>query len=205
VLACFPTVVGAVRCACAIINGCGQAAGLQLRIGIHLGDIVFDNDDVFGDGVNIAARLQALAPVNGIWVSESVYTNVANKKDIKARFVRAEVLKNVKEPVRVYEVITEHSQSGTSGGISREAPQPPSNRSIAVLPFVNMSSDPEQEFFSDGLTEEIIADLSQLQNLLVISRSSMMTFKGTSKKITEIAGGKRPQSRKPAAHHGPVD
>ncbi len=184
VLASFHTVTDAVLCATEIQKKCAAIDDLKLRIGIHLGDVVFENNDVFGDGVNIASRLQALAPIGGIWISESVYKNVANKKDIKTKFVREEILKNVKEPVHVYEVITETEQYSSS---HLEKGKTVSEKSIAVLPFVNMSSDPEQEFFSDGLTEEIISDLSQLDKLLVISRSSIMTFKGTNKKIKEIA------------------
>ena len=104
VLAIFSSATDAVACACTILNETYKVPGLQLRIGIHLGDIVLENGDAFGDGVNIAARLQALAPINGIWLSEAVFQNVFNKKGIEANFVKEEVLKNVREPVRIYEV-----------------------------------------------------------------------------------------------------
>jgi dienelactone hydrolase len=104
VLAIFSSATDAVACACTILNNCETIPGLQLRIGIHLGDIVLENNDAFGDGVNIAARLQALAPINGIWLSEAVFQNVFNKKGIEANFVKQETLKNVREPVRIYEV-----------------------------------------------------------------------------------------------------
>ncbi len=104
VLAIFSSATDAVACACSILKACEKVPGLQLRIGIHLGDIVFDNNDVFGDGVNIASRLQALAPVQGIWISEPVYNNVSNKKGFDVRFVKEEILKNVKEQIRIYEV-----------------------------------------------------------------------------------------------------
>src|SRR5688572_7479714 len=107
VLASFMTVIDAVLCAGAIQQGTDAVPGLRLRIGIHLGDVVFENNDVFGDGVNIASRLQALAPVGSILISEAVYKNVSNKKEIRTQFVREEMLKNVKEPVRIYEVRTE--------------------------------------------------------------------------------------------------
>ncbi len=103
-LASFSTVIDAVNCACLMIKACEDIEGLQLRIGIHLGDVVFENNDVFGDSVNIAARLQALAPVGGIWISESVHKNISNKQGIISTFVREENLKNVKEPVKIYEV-----------------------------------------------------------------------------------------------------
>ncbi len=104
VLAIFSSATDAVACACTILNEAYKVPGLQLRIGIHLGDIVLENGDAFGDGVNIAARLQALAPINGIWLSETVFQNVFNKKGIEANFVKEENLKNVREPVRIYEV-----------------------------------------------------------------------------------------------------
>ncbi len=121
VLASFNSVMDAVNCACSINESCNKENGLQLRIGIHLGDVVFENNDVFGDGVNIASRLQALAPVGRIWISEAVYKNVSNKKEIRTRFVREEMLKNVKEPVRIYEVRTEDTT--TQAEFSKPASQ----------------------------------------------------------------------------------
>jgi len=105
VLASFNTVSDAVNAAIKIQERCNAAKDFQLRIGIHLGEVVFENDDVFGDGVNIASRIQAIAPPGRIYISESVHNNVSNKKEIATRFVRQENLKNVKEAVRVYEVI----------------------------------------------------------------------------------------------------
>src|ERR1017187_8992797 len=105
VLASFQTVTDAVFCATAIHSACNAVDSLKLRIGIHLGEVIFENNDVFGDGVNIASRLQALAPIGGTWVSESVQLNIANKKDIHTEFIKEETLKNVKEPVKIYEVI----------------------------------------------------------------------------------------------------
>ena len=110
------------------------------------------------------------------------YQNISNKKDIQTKFVKEETLKNVKEPIRIYEVLIEKNRLSISTPV-----RPISEKSIAVLPFTNMSSDPEQEYFSDGITEEIITDLSRLQDMLVISRSSAMTFKNTNKKIKDIA------------------
>src|SRR5437867_9889324 len=118
VLASFHTVTDAVLCASAIQQSCNNIPDLKLRIGIHQGEVVFEDNDVFGDGVNIASRLQALAPIGGIWISESIYNNIANKKEIKTKFVRVEILKNVKEPVRVYEIITSNNEDQTNFSIT---------------------------------------------------------------------------------------
>lgn len=179
ILASFSTVTNAVMCAGAIQFSCRDLPDLKLRIGIHLGEVVFENDDVFGDGVNIAARLQSIAPIGGVWVSESVYNNIANKKDIESKFIRQEVLKNVKEPVNIYEVMIDgffqNNHPNPSKGVSlQNTPQ----KSIAVLPFVNMSADPEQEYFSDGIAEEILNSLAHLKDLKVAGRSSSFQFKG---------------------------
>ena len=179
----FNSVSDAVNCAKRIQESFIKEGKISLRIGIHQGEVVFDNEDVFGDGVNIAARIEAIAPAGGIYISESVSRNIENK-GIAVEFVGEKILKNVKYPIRIYQVIG-HDEEGNESELT--IGHSIQDNSIAVLPFVNMSSDPEQEYFSDGLTEEIITDLSQLGNLLVISRSSMMTFKGTNKKIKEIA------------------
>ncbi len=184
VLASFNTVSDAVNAAIKIQKSCNAAGKYLLRIGIHQGEVVFEAADIFGDAVNIAARIQSAAKPGSIYISESVKQNVSNKSHIQTRFAKEEVLKNVKEPVRMYEVVLAN-EPFTPIDIK---PNKPSRKSIAVLPFANMSSDPEQEYFSDGLTEEIISDLSGINTLLVISRSSAMTFKGTQKKIKEIAG-----------------
>jgi class 3 adenylate cyclase len=107
-LASFSTVTDAVMCAGEIQKACNDIDDLKLRIGIHQGEVVFEDNDVFGDGVNIASRLQAIAPIGGIWVSESVHKNISNKKGINSKFVSEETLKNVKEPVRIYEVTVEN-------------------------------------------------------------------------------------------------
>ncbi len=102
VLASFTTATDAVLCASEIQKACAGSKDLKLRIGIHLGEVMIDNDDIFGDGVNIASRIQATAPIGSIWISEAVYNNIVDKKDIRAKFIRAEILKHVKEPVRIY-------------------------------------------------------------------------------------------------------
>jgi len=138
---------------------------------------VFEDSDVFGDGVNIASRLQALAPIGGIWISESVYQNVSNKKAIGTKFIGEEVLKNVKEPVKVYEVMTVHETEIPGSAFEKHSTKKNAGKSIAVLPFINMSNDPEQEYFSDGMAEEILNSLSHLKDLKVAGRTSSFQFK----------------------------
>jgi adenylate cyclase len=183
VLASFNTVTVAVNAAIKIQEACNLSKEFQLRIGIHLGEVIFENNDVFGDGVNIASRIQSVTKPGCIYISESVHNNVSNKKDIRTRFVKVEKLKNVKDPARIYEVMIENNEP---------ALQPSSNgrsiveKSIAVLAFVNMSNDPEQEYFSDGMSEEIINSLAHLKELRVAGRTSSFQFKGKNIDLQEI-------------------
>ena len=182
VMASFNAVSDAVNAAIKIQEACTAANDFQLRIGIHQGEIVFENEDVFGDAVNIASRIQSAAKPGCIYISESVHNNVSNKKDIQTIFIKEETLKNVKEPVKVYEVITVNSKPFTPEKQKENIPQ----NSIAVLPFANMSSDPEQEFFSDGISEEIINMLAQVPGLKVAGRTSAFSFKGKNQDLREI-------------------
>lgn len=177
VMASFNTVSDAVHAAIKIQEKCTNENLFHLRIGIHLGEVVFENDDVFGDGVNIASRIQAIAKPGAIYMSESVHLNVSNKQEINTRFVRLETLKNVSEPVKIYEVISEKKNS---------FPEPSQGKSIAVLPFVNMSNDPEQEYFGDGMAEEIINSLIHLKDLKVAGRTSSFQFKGKNLDLREL-------------------
>ncbi|MBA2561742.1 MAG: adenylate/guanylate cyclase domain-containing protein, partial [Chitinophagaceae bacterium] len=186
VLASFTTVSDAVNTAIKIQEACNLSKDFLLRIGIHHGEVVFEDDDIFGDAVNIASRLQALAPVGSIWISESVNNNVSNKKEIKTKFVRTETLKNVKEPVRVYEIIINDNDLESFNAITGKPENYVFDKSIAVLPFVNMSNDPEQEYFSDGMAEEIINSLVHIQDLKVAGRMSSFQFKGSKKDLREV-------------------
>jgi TolB-like protein len=184
ILSSFPTGTEAVLCASEIQNTCNGKNEYKLRIGIHLGEVMLENDDIFGDGVNIASRLQMIAPIGGIWISESVQRNVSNKKDITTKYIREEGLKNVKEPVRIYEVLT--NIPNVFPDLIKERKNILPGKSIAVLPFVNMSSDPEQEYFSDGISEEIINILAQIPSLRVAGRTSSFTFKGKNEDLRSI-------------------
>ena len=184
-MATFKTAYEGVMAAIQIQQACKAENDFQLRIGIHLGEVVFENGDVFGDGVNIASRIQAVADPASIFISESVYQNIANKKEITTRFIRKESLKNVKMPVAIYEVVTDVASVSPNSQIMA-APPGETQKSIAVLPFVNMSNDPEQEYFCDGITEEIINALAQLDNLRVIARTSVFSFKGRSVDVRDI-------------------
>lgn len=194
ILSSFNTATDAVLCAGEIQNASNKIHQLKLRIGIHLGDIIFENNDIFGDGVNIASRLQALAAEGSIWISESVHNNILNKKGISSVYIKAEMLKNVKTPVNIYEVnidpdfINEQMTTGSS-----KLSDPPfqqehkhHEKSIAVLPFVNMSNDPEQEYFVDGITEEILNSLAHVKALRVAGRTSSFYFKGKNIDMREI-------------------
>jgi len=187
VMASFNTVSDAVNAAIKIQENCKAAKDFQLRIGIHLGEVVFENDDVFGDGVNIASRIQAIANPGTIYVSESIHNNISNKQGIETRFVKQETLKNVKEPLRIYEVLV---NGLLSASLYQEKDQSAikinPEKSIAVLPFVNMSNDPEQDYFSEGMAEEILNSLSHLKDLKVAGRTSSFQFKGKNIDLREV-------------------
>lgn len=171
VLASFQTVSEAVHAAVKIQEACNLAKDFQLRIGIHQGEIVFEAEDIFGNAVNIAARIQAAASPGCIFISESIHSAVIDVPEIATRFVKEEMLRNVAQPVRMYQVLFEGSEIVIPD-------DPLVHNSIAVLPFVNMSSDQEQEYFSDGISEDIINDLAQVPGLKVIGRTSSFAFKG---------------------------
>ena len=174
ILASFTTVSDAVYCAGAIQKACEKESDLKLRIGIHQGEIVSQGEDAFGSGVNIASRIEAIAPAGGIWVSDSVQRNIQNKKGIIIEYVKEETLKNVKQPVRIYDIKVDEKYtliSYTNLQSNVDGPLKASKKSIAVLPFVNMSNDPDQEYFCDGLSEELLNVLSKLDKFRVAART----------------------------------
>lgn len=179
----FPSVVEAVQAAIEIQRTMAERNALLpddrrmvLRIGINIGDVLADDDDIFGDGVNVAARLEALAEPGGICVSDAVYQNVKNK--IGARFLPSgpQELKNISEPVDVWRVDMRSSEAKALASAAEKVET--EHSAIAVLPFENLSGDPDQEYFADGLTEDIISALSNQRELRVLSRNSTFGYKG---------------------------
>jgi len=183
----FSSVVDALRCASEIQSAmaegnAGTAAEkrIEFRIGVHQGDIVVEDGDIFGDGVNVAARLEGLAEPGGICVSARVQEDVTGRLDLTFDDIGEQSLKNIARPVRVYQVRLASGENTpkVTPTESRPALTLPDKPSIAVLPFQNMSGDPEQEYFADGMVEEIITALSRIRWLFVIARNSSFTYKG---------------------------
>jgi TolB-like protein/Flp pilus assembly protein TadD len=177
----FASAVQAVTCAVEIQNA---GPPLPLRIGIHLGDVVVQGDDLMGDGVNVAARIESVADAGGIAISRQVRDQVRDKLDVELIDKGEVELKNIARPVRIFMV---------AGGTSRQAPVAapilalPDKPSIAVLPFQNMSGDPEQEYFTDGMVEDIITALSRFKSLFVIARNSSFVYKGKAVDVKQVA------------------
>ena len=183
----FPSVVDAVRCVIEVQTAMAARGGdIAFRIGVNLGDIIIDGDDIFGDGVNIAARLQEIAPPGGLCVSSRVHDDIRDRLDAAFENGGSQTLKNIARPVQVWR----WSPSGTAAAAappSAEAPLAlPDKPSIAVLPFQNMSGDPEQEYFADGMVEDIITALSRFKSLFVIARNSSFTYKGKAVDIKRV-------------------
>jgi TolB-like protein/class 3 adenylate cyclase len=193
----FASAVDAARCAVEVQRGVAvQNAGvpldirIQFRIGIHVGDIIFDDNDIFGDGVNIAARLEGIAEPGGICISDDAQRQIRGKLDSPFEDMGPQNLKNIAEPMRAWRLsVDANSSVYSSPDRSAEAPQPlalPDKPSIAVLPFQNMSSDPEQEYFADGTVEDIITALSRYSSLFVIARNSSFTYKGQAVDVKRV-------------------
>ena len=219
VLIAFPSPVKAVTCSLEIQRILAHNSELTIRIGIHIGDVIQKDGDVFGDAVNIASRLEPLAEPGGICVSERVHEDIENKPDISTSFQEEQLLKGVEKPIKVYSIFTQMGTAperaekpvetkskikpnyGLFAGIgvlllialfyfktSKEkmAGSDYDSKSIAVLPFNNLSNDIDDEYFADGMTEDILTELSKIQDLMVISRTTIMKYKGTTKSLKEI-------------------
>jgi len=190
-LAEFGSAVDAVRCAVEIQKRLKKENDrfvkdkrLEFRIGVNVGDVVQDENSIYGSGVNVAARIEGLADSGGVCISRNAYDHVKDKLDLGFEFLGEHKVKNIKDPVRVYKVLLD---SDSSEPIFKEPLKLTDMPSIAVLPFLNMSGDPSQEYFSDGLTDQIINGLCKVANLFVIARNSSFAYKGKSISIKQIA------------------
>ena len=186
----FASVLDAVRCAAEIQRGMvdremesAEERRIRFRIGVNLGDVIVEGDDIFGDGVNIAARLESLAEPGGICVSARVQEDAAGKLDLAFEDIGEQQLKNISRPVRVFRVGTKRVAPSSEPPAALPLPDKPS---VAVLPFTNMSGDPEQEFFADGIAEDVITALSRYPSVFVIARNSSFTYKGRAIDVKQI-------------------
>jgi len=185
----FGSVVDAVNCALSVQrNGSStvesEATNIKLRIGIHLGDVIIEGDDIYGDGVNIAARLEPLAEPGGICVSSIVNESIGNRIEVDFQDAGDISVKNIGRPLRIWK--WQPGAITTNGQRSNAVNPLPATASIAILPFTNMSGDPEQEYFADGISEDIITDLSKIAGLVVIARNSSFAYKGRSVDIRTV-------------------
>jgi adenylate cyclase len=194
-LAEFPSVVNAVACAAEIQRKMRERNAdvpgdrrIEFRIGVNLGDVIIEGDDILGDGVNVAARLEGIAMPGGIAVSATVLDHIGNRLDLAFEDLGEQTLKNIERPLRVYSVALDASSSRLTASSHDHPRRSVKERpSIAVLPFTNMSGDPEQEYFSNGMTEDIITDLSKISGLYVACRHSVFVLKSRPLKVQEIA------------------
>nr|MBA3446970.1 guanylyl cyclase [Pseudaminobacter sp.] len=216
----FASVVDAVQCAAVIQRrmadrnkGIAEAGQIRFRIGVNLGDIIVEGDDIYGDGVNIAARLQAIAEPGGICISGTAFDHAAHKVDVGLSALGEQRLKNIADPIRVYRVLLDPGQSGKIvaaphrpgswirilAGIAVvlsiallvgifvwQRPSTLQRPSVAVLPFANLSGDPSQDYFADGITDDLITDLAKLSGLDVIARNSVFAYKGKPLVLADI-------------------
>jgi adenylate cyclase len=193
----FGSIIDAVRCAAEIQQGMNDSnidipedKRINFRMGINLGDVIVEPDDIFGDGVNLAARLEALAEPGGICISRTVYDHIGERLPYSFEDIGEQSVKNIARPVHVYRIRLDADSKAVATGAPDAAPQSPlplpNKPSIAVMPFANMSGDPEQEYFVDGMVEEIITALSRIRWLFVIARNSSFTYKGRSVDVKHV-------------------
>jgi len=190
----FPSVVNAVACAAEMQRGIRdrnqnvpQDRRIEFRMGVNVGDVIAQGDDIFGDGVNVAARLESIATPGGITISGPVRDHLGNRLDLTFEDIGEQTLKNIERPIRVYRVSLDGPAAQSADHEEASQAQQLQKPSIAVLPFNNMSGDPEQEYFSDGITEDIITDLSNVSGLFVVARNTVFTYKGKAAKVQQVA------------------
>lgn len=184
-LSIFNSAIDSVNCAIDIQQQLRQAMQVDLRIGIHTGDIIIEDEAIYGDGVNLASRIESLAVPGGIFISEKVFDEIRNQEGIRTHELGYFELKNVKQPVRIFAIANRGISVPDRGELKGKIKQ--TNNRLAVLPFVNMSADPENEYFSDGITEELLNALTRVDGLQVTSRTSVFAFKGRNHDIRDIA------------------
>jgi len=189
----FGSVVDAVECAVAVQAVMAERNSevpldrrMLFRIGINLGDILIEGDDILGDGVNVAARLEGIAEPGGICLSGAAYDQVREKVAVQFAYLGERHLKNIARPVAVYSVRRDKPGLGTRDRPVMVDTASPPRLSIVVLPFANMGSDPEQEYFADGVTESLITDLSRISGSFVIARNTAFTFKGKAVDVKQV-------------------
>ena len=187
-LAEFPSALDAVRCSVEIQRMLGERAAplpaerrMLFRIGLHLGDVAVEGERIYGDGVNVAARLQALAEAGGICLSAAIHENVRSRLDLPFHDLGERTLKNFPRPVRAFQL-----GGATSLHAENTAPEPPDRPSLVVLPFLNVSGDAEQEYFADGMSEDLISELARIPSLFVIGRSTSFSYKGRNAVAREL-------------------
>ena len=188
VLAEFPSVLNAVKCAVAIQSKMAERntaiepeRRMQFRVGINMGDVVYDEARIYGDGINVAARLEGIAEAGGICISSKVYEEISGRIDLACQDIGEQQLKNIARPVRAYRVRLDSIAPTVAPALVL-----PDKPSIAVLPFQNMSSEPEQEYFADGMVDDIITGLSRIKWLFVIARNSSFTYKGRAIDVKQV-------------------
>src|SRR6202171_1828732 len=186
-LAAFPSAVEAVRAAMLLQTriheltiGEAEDRRLRFRVGINIGDVIVEPHDIFGDGVNIAARLESIAEPGGICISSAAYDQVRGKVRVEFADLGEQNLKNIARPVRAYAVVRDGVGPVTKGGSATPSPLSAPRLSIVVLPFANIGGDPEQDYFVDGVTESLTTDLSRISDSFVIARNSAFSYKGKS-------------------------
>src|ERR1700746_2835213 len=190
----FPSVVNAVACAAEVQRGMRdrnagvpQDRRIEFRIGVNVGDVIVEGEDILGDGVNVAARLESIATPGGITISGPARDHLGNRLDLTFEDMGEQALKNIERPIRVYRVLVDGAAAQSGNQEEASQPEQLQKPSIAVLPFNNMSGDPEQEYFSDGITEDIITDLSNVSGLFVVARNTAFTYKGKAVKVQEVS------------------
>ena len=190
----FPSVVQATQCVIEIQKGMAERnQGIDedrriiFRIGVHLGDVVVEGDDIFGDGINVAARLEAFGQPGGVTISATAHDNIAGRIDEVFTDAGEQELKNIARPVRIWQWSAEGTAPENAAADAEQPLALPDRPSIAVLPFDNMSGDPEQEYFTDGMTEDLITDLSKVSGLFVVARNSSFTYKGQAVDVRQAA------------------